>query len=689
MNADTDRPALPADNPFAAPSPLPHGLPPFADIQPAHFMPAITAGLAAQRQEWEAIAIDPGPPTLANTVEALERSGQLLSRVLTVHWTLSSSVIDEVVTARDAEIAPLLSAHNDALYLDTRIFARLDDLHGRRDELGLDPEQRRLLERTHLDFVRAGAALDEAGRDRLRELNAALAVEGAEFRRVQVAGMAAGALHVTDADELDGLSPDALASCAKAATRRDLDGWLVPLVLPSGQPHLATLTNRETRRRLHEASVQRGLGGAHDTRPIITRIVALRAERAALLGFADHASYVVADQTAGSVNNVMDMLSGLVGPAVANAQVEAAELEALLRADGHDGPLRAWDWAFYAERVRRERFGVDPEALRPYFPFDGVLFDGVFAAAEGLFGVTFTEREDLPAHHPDARVFEVFEADGGSLGLCVIDPYARDSKRGGAWMTTLSDQSHLLGATPVVTVTLNIPEPADGPALLTMDEVTTTFHEFGHALHGLFSDVTYPRFSGTSVPRDFVEFPSQVNELWAQDPDILTRYARHHETGEPLDPGVVAKLKAAEKYGQGFGTTEYLAASLLDLAWHRVPAGGTVAPEDVEAFEQKALADAGIDLPAVPPRYRTAYFAHVFAGGYSAGYYSYIWAEVLDAELVEWFGEQGGLTRENGAVLRDRLLARGGSVDPMAAFEAVRGRPPTLQPLLTRRGLMT
>ena len=669
------------DNPLFSPSTLPYGLPPLDRITPDHIVAAIEAGLVAQREEWDAIATDPAPATVDNTVIALERSGQLLDRALTIHWTQSSSCIDDVVTERDEWLAPKLAAHTDALYLDQRIFDRLDAVHDQRDTLTEDAETRRLVERIHTDFVRAGAALGGADRDRLSALNRRLSEAGARFKRLLVDGTKANAVHVTDVADLDGMSEDALASAAASAEEQGLEGWLIPLVLPSGQPSMSSLTDRRTRRRLHEASVTRCLGGPHDTRPVVAEIVGLRAERAALLGAPHHAAHVIADQTAGDAGTAIDTLRGLVGPATANARVEAAELEALLLADGEEGPLQAWDWAYLAERVRADRYGVEEEALRPYFAFDAVLRDGVFAAATDLYGITFVARDDVQA-------FEVVDHDGNGLGLCPIDPWSRPPKRGGAWMTTLANQSALLGGQPVVTVTHNIPRPAgDGPALMTVDAVRTLFHEFGHALHGLFSDVTYPRFSGTSVPRDFVEFPSQVNEMWGFDPAMLARYARHHETGEPIDPAVVARLEAVGTYGEGFATCEYLAAALLDLAWHTIPPGRTVAPEDVEAFELDALADLGLDLPWIPPRYRTTYFAHIFAGGYSAGYYSYIWSEVLDAELVQWFGENGGLRRENGQVFRDRLLARGGAEDPMAAFEAVRGRPPTLTPLLERRGL--
>lgn len=678
----------PAANPLFHPSPLPYGLPPFDRIRDEHVEEAVLAGLAAQAAEWETIATDPADPTVANTLEALERSGTLLHRALKIHWLRTSALIDDTVTAQEQRIAPLLAAHSDRLHLDTRLFARVDELHDARHDLGLDEETLRLVERTHLAFVRAGARLDDDGRAHLRELNEELSRLGAAFRSALVAGANAGAIHVVDRDQLAGLPDDAVATAAAAAAARGLDGWVLTLVLPTPQPVLAYLHDRELRRQLHEASVTRGFGGAHDTRAVLSRIAALRAERAALLGFADHAAYVIADQTAGDSAEVGATLRRMAAAATANADGEAAELTRLLRADGGDGALQPWDWLYYADRRRVQRHGVDEASLRPYFELDRVVTDGVMAAAAALFGITFARREDLPTHHPDVRVYEVHDVDGSGLGLCLIDPFARDSKRGGAWMDTLVDQSQLLQQRPVVTMTLNVPPPPAGqPALMTLDEVETAFHEFGHVLHGLFSDVRYPRFSGTSVPRDFVEFPSQVNEMWTFDPAIVRGYARHHATGEPLPADLIAALERATLDGQGFATTEYLAAALLDLAWHSLPPGREIAPEEVEAFEAAALADAGIAHPLIPPRYRSAYFSHIFGGGYSAAYYAYIWSEILDAELVAWFTERGGLQAANGRIFRERLLSRGGAVDPMAAFEAVRGRPPTLEPLLARRGL--
>jgi peptidyl-dipeptidase Dcp len=668
-------------NPFLAPSPLPFEFPDFDAIREEHFLPAFTAGMTEQRAEVDAITADPGPATFENTIVALERSGATLRRVSSVFFTLVGSCSTPGIREIEAEVAPQLAAHADAITLDPVLFARIEALFAARHDLDLDAESLRLLERWYRDAVRAGARLAPADQERLRELNAELSALSTEFGRRLLAGANAAAVLVDDPAQLDGLPAGAVSAAARAAADRGLPGkHLLTLVLPTEQPALASLTDRALRERLHRASTERGLGGEHDTREIVLRTVALRAERARLLGHPHHASWIAEDATAGTVEAIDAMLGKLAPVAVANARAEAAELS-----DAAGFPIEAWDRAYYAERVRRERFDIDTDALRPYFELERVLHDGVFHAAGRLYGLRFAERHDLPRYHPDVRVFDVFD-ENGQLGLFVADLYARDSKRGGAWMNSFVAQSHLLGTKPVVLNTLNIAKPADGdPTLLTVDNVRTLFHEFGHALHGLFSDVQYPTFSGTSVPRDFVEFPSQVNEMWLEDPEILASYARHHETGEPLPPELVERLAAARRFGEGFATTEYLAAALLDQAWHRLGPDDQVT--DVERFEADALAAAGIAEPTAPPRYRTTYFNHVFGGGYSAAYYSYIWSEVLDADTVEWFAENGGLRRENGDRFRRELLSRGGAVDPMEAYRAFRGRDPELAPLLTRRGL--
>ncbi|CAN5157726.1 M3 family metallopeptidase [soil metagenome] len=684
-------PSLSPDNPFAAPSTLDHGLPPFDTITEEHFLPAFLTGMAEHLSEVEAVSHDPAPPTIANTLDALEGSGALLGRVSHVFYNLLGSDVTDGLRSIEAEVAPLLSAHRDAVLMDAGVLARVTAL---RENAGDDvtPEQARLVERYHLDAVRAGAALDADDQRRLREINSELSVLSTEFRNRLSDDTVDLAVHVTDVAELAGLAPDAVDSAAAAAADRGLAGHLLALVLPTSQPALASLHDRALRERLHRASVSRGRrGNAHDTRDVLTRIAALRAQLAALLGYPDHASYVVADQTAGSVDAVLTMLGSLVEPAVANARAEAEALTARLHADGFTGDLQAWDWAYYAAQEARGR--TDADALRPHFELGRVVRDGVFAAAEGLYGLTFLPRPDLPTYHRDVQTYEVFDGPVGEAGrgtaLFVADWYARDSKRGGAWMSSFVDQSHLLDQRPVVVINLNIARPPDGrPTLLTLDQLRTAFHEFGHVLHGLLSDVRYPRLSGTSVPRDFVEYPSQGNEMWAWDADLLARYAVHHETGEPLSPEALDGVRAHEASGQGYATTELLAAALLDQAWHRLgPDDARVAVEDVEAFEADALAGFGVQVDALPPRYGSTYFAHVFAGGYSAGYYSYLWSEVLDADTVDWFTARGGLRRENGEIFRRELLSRGGTVDPMEAFAAVVGRPPRSEPLLARRGL--
>ncbi len=685
--------ALDADNPFATPSALPYGLPDFARIREEHYRPALLAGMAEQRAEVEAISASSEPPTVENTLEALERSGRLLHRAAIAFFNQSSSDSTPGLEELEEEVAPLLAAQDDAINLDRRLFARVEALHAAVEagELELAPDTAWLLHRHRTAFLRAGVRLDDAAQSRLRELNAEITRLETVFGRELLAETNASAVLVTDPAELDGLPEDARAAAAEAAARRGHEGaWLIDLILPTQQPALARLRHRGLRERLHTASVTRGgRGGENDTRATLLALVRLRAERARLLGYAHHAAYIAEDATAKTPEAVADILGRLAPAAVANARAEAADLEEALRRDVPGATLEAWDWAYYAEQVRKERRSLDDALLRPYLELDRVLRHGVFHAAHLLYGITFTERTDLAGYHPDVRVFEVADADGTGLGLFLGDFWTRDSKRGGAWMNNLVDQSALLGEPAVVVNNLNIPKPPAGqPTLLTWDEVITLFHEFGHALHGLFSDVRYPSQSGTEVPRDFVEYPSQVNEMWAWEPRVLASYAVHHETGEPMPAEWVQTLIAARQDGEGFATTEYLAAALLDQAWYRL------APEDVPAgvdevgpFEAAALAAAGVAFAPVPPRYRTTYFNHVFGGGYSAGYYSYIWSEVLDADTVTWFEENGGLRRENGDTFRAKLLSRGGSVDPMQAFADLRGRAPEIAPLLARRGL--
>ena len=677
-------------NPFFAESSLPFALPPFDQIDDAHYRPAFERGMADQLVEIEAIANTADTPTFENTVVQMERSGRLLTRVANVFFGLTSADTNDVLDAIEAEIAPTLSAHNDQILLNDTLFARVKTLYDERDGLDLDAEARRLVEEYYTDFVRAGAQVSAAEKERLKAINAELATLGTAFSQNVLGEVNAAAVSVDTQEELAGLSKNEIAAAAEAAVARDLEGkYVIALLNTSGQPALSSLENRALRERIMAASQARGRqGGEFDNRDIVTRMARLRAERAQILGYPNHAAYILEQQTAQTVDAVNERLASLTPPAVANAQAEAVDLQEMIEAEDGDFALAGWDWAYYTEKVRAARYAFDASQLRPYFEMNTVLTNGVFYAATQLYGLTFKERSELPVYHPDVRVFEVFDAAGAPLGLFLGDFYARPSKRGGAWMNAYVSQSHLLGTQAVVANHLNIPKPPAGePTLLTFDEVTTMFHEFGHALHGLFSDVRYPYFAGTSVPRDFVEYPSQVNEMWATWPEVLTHYAVHHETGEPMPTELLDKVLATVTFNQGFATTEYLAASLIDMAWHQLSPEDVPDADGLVAFEAAALKEAGAALDAVPPRYRSTYFSHIFAGGYSAGYYSYIWSEVLDADSVEWFKEHGGLTRENGDHFRASLLSRGGSVEAMTLFRNFRGADPDITPLLTRRGL--
>ena len=682
------------DNPFLSESALPYRLPPFDRIEDAHYRPAFEQGMEEQLAEVAAVAGSSEAPTFENTIVALERSGRLLDRVARTFFSLASADTNDEINAIRAEMAPKLAAHGDAILLDADLFRRVEAVHEARNEGDLSPEEVRLVERHVRDFTRAGARLSETEKERMREINAELASLSAEFSDNTLDEVNASAIEVATAEELAGLSEGEIAAAAEAAKERDREGaYVIALLNTSGQPALASLEDRALRQRLAEASLARGSsGGEHDNREVIVRIAALRAERAALLGYPNHAAFVLEEQTAQTLEAVDERLSGLTPAAVANARREAEALEELARAEGDDlgesGEIAAWDWSYYTEKLRAERFDFDASQLRPYFELNGVLENGVFHAATGLFGLRFEERPELPVYQEDVRTWEVFEEDGTPLGLFLGDFYARPSKRGGAWMNAYVPQSGLLGTKPVVANHLNIPKPPEGePTLLTFDEVITLFHEFGHALHGLFSEVRYPTFSGTSVPRDFVEYPSQVNEMWATWPEVLKNYAVHHETGEPIPEALLERVLSARTFNQGFATTEYLAATLLDLAWHRLTADEVPEASEVVAFEESALEAAGAAFAPVPPRYRSTYFSHIWSSGYSAGYYSYIWSEVLDADSVEWFRENGGLSRENGDHFRRTLLSKGGSVEAMDLYRAFRGRDAEVEPLLKRRGL--
>ncbi|WP_229518554.1 M3 family metallopeptidase [Massilia sp. PAMC28688] len=680
---------LPASNPLAAASTLPFQYPMFDKIKDSHYQPAFAAGMREQLAEVAAIAGSKDAPTFDNTIVAMEKSGQLLSRVSTIFSALQGANTNDKLDAIDREMAPRLAAHDDAIFLNDKLFQRVKALYDQRATLGLDAESAFLLERYYKDFVLAGANLSPEDKKRLKAYNGQIATLQTTFSQNVLKEKNAKALVVNVRSELAGMSDAAIDGAAAEAARRGLKGkFVIPLMNTTGQPALSVLTNRAVRERLLDASMKRSSqGGKYDNRAVVLKLAKLRAEKAALLGYPDYASYSLADQTAQTPANVNKLLSDLAKPAVANARKEAAAIQKIIDAEKGGFKVAAHDWDFYTEKVRADQYSFDENQLKPYFELDNVLVKGVFFAAEKLYGLTFKERKDLPVYNDDVRVFDVYDADGKLLSIFIADMYARSNKQGGAWMNAYVPQSGLLGNKPVVANHLNIPKPPKGePTLLTADEVKTTFHEFGHALHGLLSNVKYPRFSGTNVPRDFVEYLSQVNEMWMYEPAVLANYAKHYKTGEPMPKELLDKVAASKKFNQGFATTEYIAASLLDQKWHQLPAAKI--PTDVLGFEAAALKEAGVDFAPVPPRYRTTYFSHAFSGGYAAGYYSYLWSEKLDADTVEWFKENGGLQRKNGDHFRKTLLSRGGSIEAMQMFRNFRGRDAKIEPLLERRGLI-
>ncbi|MGV8960334.1 MAG: M3 family metallopeptidase [Stenotrophomonas sp.] len=681
-------------NPFFAESTLPLHFPQFDKIKDSDFAPAFDAGMARQLKEVEAIANNKAKPTFENTLIALEKSGDLLDRATTVFFSLNGADTNEARKQLQAAYSAKFAAHSDAINLNGKLFARIETLYNNRAKLGLDAEGLRLVEKYHDNFVRAGAKLSDADKATLKAMNAELANLGTTFSQNVLAEVNASFIVVDDVKQLDGLSAEQIAAAAEAAKARKLDGkYVIALLNTTGQPALTNLTNRALRQKIYEASVSRGSkGGDYDNTALVSRIMTLRAEKAALMGFDNYAAYSLGNQTAKTPEAVNAMLGQLAPAAVANAKREAADLQAMIDAEQKAAKkpsfeLQPWDWAFYSEKVRQAKYNFDESQLKPYFELKSVLENGVFFAAGKEFGLTFKQRTDLPVYHEDVSVYDVFDADGSQLAIFIFDPYARQSKRGGAWMNAYVSQSALTGNKPVVANHLNIPKPPAGkPTLLTWDEVSTTFHEFGHALHGMFSNVKYPYFSGTAVPRDFVEFPSQVNEMWADEPTILANYAKHYQNGAAMPQALLDKVIAASKFNQGFLTTEYLGAAMLDQSWHQIGVKDVPAPADVIKFERAALEKDGIYYAAVPPRYRTTYFSHIM-GGYSAGYYAYIWSEVLDANTQKWFRENGGLSRANGDHFRKTLLSRGGSVDAMELFQNFAGHAPQIEPLLEKRGL--
>ncbi len=679
---------LPASNPFAKPSTLSFGYPAFDKIKNEDYAPAFEEGMRQNAIEIEAIVNNKAAPSFDNTIVAMEKSGQLLSRVSSVFGNLSGANTNDTFKALERELSPKLAAHSDAIRLNSKLYARIKSLYDKRDKLHLDAESKYLLERYHTDFVRAGAQLSDADKAKLKSMNAELAKLQTTFAQNVLEEANASALVVDTREELAGMSDKAIDAAAAAAKAKGQDGkFLIPVVNTTGQASLSVLTNRAVREKLMALSLARGShGGKYDNTQVVLSLAKLRAEKAALLGYPSFAAYALEDQTAHDPDAVNKMLSEFARPAVANAKKEGAEIQQVIDKENGGFQLAAQDWSFYSDKVRAERFNFDQNQLRPYFELNNVITNGVFYAANKVYGLTFKERKDLPVYDPDVRVWDVFDANGKQLAIFIGDYYARSNKRGGAWMNAYVSQSSLMGTHPVVANHLNIPKPNPGePTLLTYDELRTAFHEFGHALHGMFSNVKYPRFSGTRVPRDFVEFPSQVNEMWSVWPEVLSNYAKHYQTGAPMPQELLDKVIASKKFNEGFRTTEYLAASILDQKWHQL--GVSQIPSDVLSFEAKSLKDAGVDYAPVPPRYRTTYFSHVFAGGYSAGYYGYLWSEKLDADTVDWFTENGGMLRKNGDYFRKMLLSKGGTMDAMQMYRNFRGRDARIEPLLERRGL--
>jgi peptidyl-dipeptidase Dcp len=684
-----DEPAtLSSDNPFASPSTLPFGAPPFDRIRDEHYQPAIEEGMRQHRAEVAAIATQDAPPTFENTIAALEGSGVLLTRVLKAFGGVTSANTNDYLQAVQSDVAPKLAAHSDAIYLDDRLFDRVRAIYDARHSLGLRDEEFQLVERYHLDFVRAGARLSDPDKERLKVLNQEESRLTTEFQNRLLAANKAGALVISDVAELEGLSESDIAAAAEAAAERGLAGrWLIRLQNTTQQPVQDMLRRRDVRRRLFEAAIHRAdRGDAYDTSAIVLRLADLRAERARLLGYPNAAAYTLDDQMAKTPEAAVKLLVDIGTAAIKKARAEADRMRPMIAREPEPFELEAWDWQFYAEQVRKADYDLDEAQIKPYLELDRVLRDGVFFAATRMFGLTFRERHDIPVYHPDVRVFDVFDEDGSQLALFYADYFKRDNKSGGAWMDSFVDQSEFLGARPVVFNVTNYTKPVPGqPALLSFDEVTTLFHEFGHALHGMLSRVRYPTLSGTNVPRDFVEFPSQFNEHCALDPVVLANYARHHRTGEPMPQAMVDRIKRARTFNQGFALTEYIGAALLDIAWHTDPTARTA--EDIGEFEVAALARHGIALPQVPPRYRSTYFAHIWDGGYGGGYYAYLWAEVLDHDAFAWFQQRGGLNRENGQHYREMILSCGGTRDAAELYRAFRGADPDVSPLLTQRGL--
>ncbi|MBJ2064965.1 peptidyl-dipeptidase Dcp [Serratia odorifera] len=675
-------------NPFFYQSRLPFQAPPFDQIKETDYAPAIDAGIKQKLEEVEKIANNPAKPSFNNTFIALEKSGALLTRVMNVFSAMTSANTNDALQKLDEETSPKLAALDDAIMLNSKLFARIKAIYQQRETLKLDDESRRLVEVTYQDFVLAGANLSDADKSKLKALNQEAATLSTQFTNKLLAASKNGALAVSDNSKLDGLSDGEIAAAAQAASERKLDKqWLLVLQNTTQQPSLQSLKDRETRQALFDASWTRAeKGDANDTRQTIARLAKIRSEQARLLGFPDYASWKLQNQMAKTPKAALSFMRDIVPAATARAQREAKDIQAVIDSQKGDFKLAAWDWQFYAEQVRKAKYDLDESQIKPYFELNNVLNNGVFYAANLLYGISFKQRKDIPVYQPDVRVYEVFDKDGKSLALFYTDFFKRDNKGGGAWMSNFVEQSKLNGTKPVIYNVANFSKPAPGqPALLSYDDVITMFHEFGHALHGMFADQQYASLAGTNTARDFVEFPSQFNEHWARDPKVFAHFAKHYQTGEAMPQALVDKINKADKFNKGYDMTELLAAALLDMHWHMLTADQP--QQDVDKFEAQSLQKDHIDLGYVPPRYRSSYFQHIWGNGYAAGYYAYLWTEMLADDAFQWFSEHGGLTAENGQRFRDQVLSRGNSQDLEKLYVDWRGKEPSIEPMLINRGL--
>jgi peptidyl-dipeptidase Dcp len=676
-------------NPFAKVSTLPFQTADFSKIKSTDFKPAIQAGIMELRGDIDTIVSNKETANFDNTIVALEKSGELLNRVMGVFSLLNGANTDDILQKTSEDMAPELSAVNDAMFLNTKLFERVEYVYNHKGDAMLDPESKRLIDYYYQKFILAGVKLSDKDKDSLKKLNAEDASLSVKFTNQLLAGAKAGALVVDNKQELDGLTEGDIAAAADAAKEAGQDGkWMLPLQNTTQQPMLTFLNNRDTRKKLFDASWTRTeKGDSNDTRPTILRLATIRAERAKLIGFPNYSALVLADQMAKKPENVFNFLNQLIPASVAKAKDEAAEIQETINKSGQNFNLEPWDWNYYSEKVRKAKYDLDESQVKPYFQLDSVLKNGVFYAATQLYGITFKLRPDLPVYNPDVKAYEVFDADGSSMALFYCDYFKRPNKNGGAWMDNIVRQSKLLGTKPVVYNVCNFAKPSNGePALISFDDVTTMFHEFGHALHGMFASQEFPSLSGTATARDWVEFPSQFNEHWATYPSIFNHYARHYKTGEPMPQTLLDKIEKASKFNQGYMLTELLAAASLDMQWHTLPAGSNV--QDVDAFEKQALEKSNVYLPQVPPRYRSSYFLHIWSNGYASGYYAYIWTEMLDDDAYSWFEQNGGLSRKNGQRFRDMILSRGNTEDLNKLFYNFRGRNPDIKPMLLNRGLV-